>query len=63
MKRGLYASPGDSATASEAAWAKLLLLPTTKVSNVYFGFKFALSKTAFALLFFIRFSFFSWIKV
>ena len=30
---------GASATASAAACAKRLLLPTTKVSNVYFGFK------------------------
>lgn len=29
----------DSATARAAAWANLLLLPTTKVSKVYFGFK------------------------
>ena len=32
--RGLYTSPGDSATAKDAAWARLLLLPTTNVSNV-----------------------------
>ena len=36
---GLYTSPGDSATASEAACAKLLFPPTTKVSKVYLGFK------------------------
>ena len=29
-----------SATANAAAWANLLLFPTIKVSNVYFGFKF-----------------------
>ena len=36
---GLYDVPGASATAKEAACANLLLLPTTNVSNVYFGFK------------------------
>ena len=30
-------SPGSSATFREAAWAKSLLSPTMKVSNVYFG--------------------------
>ena len=35
---GLYAFAGDSATATHAAWANLLLLPITNVSNVYFGF-------------------------
>ena len=34
IKRGLQISPGDSATANAAACAKLLLFPTTKVSNV-----------------------------
>ena len=48
IKRGLYIFPGDSATAKAAAWANLLLFPTTKVSKVYFGFKFAFS--AFELL-------------
>ena len=43
INRGLYIFPGDSATASAAAWANLLLFPTTKVSNVYFGFRFAFS--------------------
>jgi len=38
-KRGLYAPPGDSATATETAWAILLVGPTTKVSKVYLGFK------------------------
>ena len=33
IKRGLYISPGDSATARAAAWARLLFPPTTKVSK------------------------------
>ena len=33
-RQGLYSSPGVSATASAAAWAKVLFLPTTKVSKV-----------------------------
>ena len=33
----------DSATAKDAEWANLLLLPTTKVSNLYLLFKLALS--------------------
>ena len=41
IKSGLYISPGDSATAKEAACARLLLAPTTKLSNVYRGFKLA----------------------
>jgi hypothetical protein len=36
MKSGLYAFAGDSATATAAAWANLLLAPMTNVSNVYF---------------------------
>ena len=47
IKRGLYTSPGDSATATEAACASLLLLPTTNVSKVYFGFKLAFSILSF----------------
>jgi len=50
-KRGLYTSPGDSATASEAAWAKLLFPPTTKVSKVYFGFSPAFSAKDFVFFF------------
>ena len=38
--KGLYALAGDSATATHAACANLLLLPITKVSKVYLGFKF-----------------------
>ncbi len=34
MNRGLYAFAGDSATASDAAWANRLLAPTTNRSNV-----------------------------
>ena len=34
MNRGLYICPGVSATASDAAWARLLLVPITNVSNV-----------------------------
>ena len=55
IKRGLYISPGDSATARAAAWARLLFPPTTKVSKVYLGFKLALCMTSGlteALLFF-----------
>ena len=37
--KGLYEVAGASATAKAAACAKELLLPTTKLSNVYFGFK------------------------
>src|SRR5690625_3990707 len=37
MKSGLYASAGASATAKQAALAKRLLWPTTKLSNVYRG--------------------------
>ncbi len=36
MNSGLYALAGDCATAMEAACAKRLLGPTTKVSKVYF---------------------------
>jgi hypothetical protein len=39
MNRGLYLVPGLFATAWQAAWAKSLLDPTTKLSNVYRGFK------------------------
>ena len=46
IKRGLYISPGDSATARAAAWARLLFPPTTKVSKVYLGFKLALCMTS-----------------
>jgi hypothetical protein len=41
--RGLQISPGASATFRAYACAKLLLPPTTKVSNVYLGFKLASS--------------------
>jgi O-antigen ligase len=41
INNGLYAFAGDSATAREAAWANLLLLPITKESKVYFGFNVA----------------------
>ena len=41
--RGLYACAGDSATARDAACAIRLLLPTTKESNTYFGFRFLAS--------------------
>ena len=34
---------GDSATATAAAWANLLLAPVTKVSKVYLGFSRAAS--------------------
>src|SRR5262245_19581248 len=37
MNRGLYAFAGDSATATEAAWANRFEEPMTNVSNVYFG--------------------------
>ena len=37
MNSGLYAFAGDSATATDAAWANRLDEPMTKVSNVYFG--------------------------
>src|SRR5262245_31134554 len=43
MNSGLYALAGDSATATAAAWAKRLLAPVTKVSNVYFGLRRAAS--------------------
>ena len=39
---GLYEVAGASATARAAAWANLLYPPTTKVSNVYFGFRVGL---------------------
>jgi hypothetical protein len=39
----LYAFAGDSATATHAAWANLLLLPITNVSKVYLGFKLVFS--------------------
>ena len=46
----MYASEGDSATASAAAWAYLLLLPTTKFSKLYLGLKiFWLSKERFGI--------------
>ncbi len=35
----MYCEAGISATADAAAWAKLLLLPTTKASNVYSLFR------------------------
>ena len=38
----MYISPGDSATASDAACAKLLFAPTTNVSKVYLGLRFGL---------------------
>src|SRR5207244_11074257 len=38
-KSGLYALPGASATARQAACAKRLELPTTKVVKVKFGFR------------------------
>ena len=38
-KSGLYDVAGASATANAAACANLLLFPTTKLSNVYLGFK------------------------
>jgi hypothetical protein len=41
MNSGLYAFAGASATATAAAWAKRLLEPMTKVSNVYFGLSLA----------------------
>ena len=48
----MYASEGDSATANAAAWAYLLLLPTTKFSKLYLGLNiFSLSKPE--LFFFI----------
>src|SRR3954468_3326315 len=37
MNSGLYAFAGDSATATDAAWANRLDEPMTNVSNVYFG--------------------------
>src|SRR3954471_14983008 len=37
MNSGLYALAGDSATATDAAWANRLDEPMTKDSNVYFG--------------------------
>src|SRR4051794_35393852 len=37
MNSGLYAFAGDSATATDAAWANRLDDPMTNVSNVYFG--------------------------
>ena len=37
--KGLYAVAGDFDTAWAAAWANLLLFPTTKLSKVYLGFK------------------------
>jgi hypothetical protein len=37
MNSGLYAFAGDSATATDAAWAKRLDEPMTNVSNMYFG--------------------------
>ena len=49
-KRGLYTSPGDSATARDAACAKLLLLPTINVSNVYLGLRPAFSAAVFVFL-------------
>ena len=39
MNRGLYFPPGFSATAFAAAATNWLLLPTTKLSKVYFGLK------------------------
>ena len=48
---GLYTSPGDSATATDAACAKLLLLPTTNVSKVYFGLSPAFSAADFVFFF------------
>ena len=50
---GLYTSPGDSATAREAAWAKLLFPPTTNVSNVYLGFNPAFSAADFVFFFWL----------
>ena len=48
MKRGLYASEGDSATARAAACAYLLLFPTTKLSKLNFGLKiFSLLRVEF----------------
>ncbi len=38
IKSGLYDFAGASATASEAACAKRLLFPITKVLKVYLGF-------------------------
>ena len=38
--KGLYEVAGASATAKAAACAKELLLPTTKLLKVYFGFRF-----------------------
>ena len=40
MKRGLKVVPGFSATAFAVAHANLLLVPITKLSNVYFGLKY-----------------------
>ncbi len=40
---GIVCLPRDPATARQAEWANLLLLPTTKVSNLYLGFRFAFS--------------------
>src|SRR3989338_6134483 len=37
MKKGLYALAGESDTASDAAWAKRLEAPTTKLSKLYLG--------------------------
>src|SRR3954451_23968915 len=39
MNNGLYARAGASATATAAAWANRLLLPMTKLSNTYLGFR------------------------
>ena len=39
---GLYEFEGSFPTANAAAWANLLLFPTTKVSNVYLGFNVVL---------------------
>ena len=39
MKRGLYFLPGISATAMEAPWPSWFEGPTTKLPNVYLGFR------------------------
>src|SRR3954468_8145157 len=39
MNSGLYARAGASATATAAACANRLLLPMTKLSKTYFGFR------------------------